>query len=107
MPHDFLTSRGSLGRWHHYALHCARATHARLSHTSWQFVEQRLGLLEVRRGESLSEPAVGLSQKPSSDVAPVLALPKFTQAQHRPQLQRLGLLAPGDIEGLKKTGFCC
>jgi len=34
-----------------------------------------------------------------------LALPQTAQAQRRSQLQRLGLLAAGDVEGLLKTDF--
>src|SRR5437867_695048 len=60
---------------------------------SRQRIEQCPGLLEVKGVEPFGEPAVDLGQELTGFGALVLLLPQPTQAQRRPQLPRLGLLA--------------
>src|SRR5262249_9179836 len=70
-----------------------------------QCVEQRLDLLQVSRVKPLSEPAVDRRKQLAGFGALALLLPEPAQAQRRPQLQRLRLLAAGNSEGLVKAPF--
>jgi len=67
--------------------------------------EQRLGLLEVGRVKTLGEPAVDRRQELAGLGPFALSLPQPCQAHCSAQLQGLGLLAAGDVEGLVKTDF--
>ena len=62
------------------------------------------GLLQVKRLKAFGEPAVDLGQSLTGLVPLALLLPQPAQAQRRPQLQGLGLLATGHLEGLMETG---
>ena len=72
--------------------------------------QQRLGLLQVGGLKAFSEPAVDRRQQLMGLSALALLSPQPTQAHHRPQLQGVGLLAAGEIEGLRTTplsfGMC-
>src|SRR6266702_6386965 len=68
-----------------------------------QFFEQRPSLLQVRRIKPLGEPAVNLRQHLLSFCFLALLLPQPAQAHHRPQLQRLRPLPPGNLAGPLKT----
>src|SRR5262245_34329721 len=70
-----------------------------------QRLQQRFGLLQVSGVKALAEPVVDGRQERTGVVALALLLPQPTQAHPRPQLQRLRLLAAGNVEGLLKTGF--
>src|SRR5262245_8997966 len=69
---------------------------------SRQLIEQCPGLLQVGGVKPFGEPVVDLGQELAGFSALVLLLPQATQAQRRPQLQRLCLLAAGNSEGLVK-----
>src|SRR5262245_7686503 len=81
----------------------------RLSHvsepTSCELFQQRLGLLQVGSVEALAEPFVDWREQVVGFPGLALLLPEPTKAHRCPQLQRFGLLAAGDVEGLLKTGF--
>ena len=67
--------------------------------------KKRFGFLQVRGIEPFGEPVVALGQhRPGFGLA-VLFLVQAGQTHRGPQLQRFGLLSPGDGEGLAKTGF--
>ena len=65
-----------------------------------QLVEQCLGLLEIGRTEALDEPTVDGRQQRTGFGLLALLLPQVRQAQRRPELPGLGLLAAGKSEGL-------
>src|SRR6516162_983371 len=75
---------------------------------SWlpsQLFEQDLRLLEVSGVKALGEPVIdGRQQRPRFSLLALL-LPQATEAHGGPQLQRFGLLAAGNIEGLLEAGF--
>ena len=52
-----------------------------------QFVQQRLGLLQILGVKAFGEPAVNLGQHLSGFVLLTLPLPQLRYAHHRPQLQ--------------------
>ena len=70
-----------------------------------EFLQQRLGLLQVGGVESLGEPAIDWRQQPTGLGALALLLPQTSEAHGRSQLPRLGLLATGHSEGLLEAGF--
>jgi hypothetical protein len=70
-----------------------------------EFVEQCFGLLRVGGGKALAKPASARHQHLVGFGAVALARPQAAQAQHRSQLQRLGLRLAGHFEGLTKAGF--
>jgi hypothetical protein len=63
-----------------------------------QIVEQRLCVDEVAGGETIGEPGVERGEEGAGGVALALALPEPRQAGSGAQLERLGLLPPGDSE---------
>src|SRR5262249_24165471 len=63
-----------------------------------QIFQQRLGLLEVSGVKALGEPAVDGCERLVGCGSLALLLPQPTQAHPRPQLQRLRLLAAGDVK---------
>src|SRR5436190_21667061 len=63
-------------------------------------VEQRLRVLQVARGEAFGEPGVERGEEGAGRVALALAPPEPRQAGGGAQLERLGLLPPGDLQGL-------
>src|SRR5439155_19875190 len=63
-------------------------------------VEQRLCVLEVARVEAFGEPGVDRGEEGAGSVALALALPQPRQAGGGAQLERLGLLPPGNLQGL-------
>jgi len=67
---------------------------------SFQLAEQRLRVDEVARGEAFGEPGVERGEEGAGGVALALALPEPRQAGGGAQLERLGLLPPGDLQGL-------
>jgi len=60
-----------------------------------QLYKKGLGLLQVRGVEPFREPAVGRREQISSLGSLSLLLPQPRQAHHRPELERLRLLAYG------------
>jgi hypothetical protein len=72
---------------------------------SCQLIEQRLGLLQIDGVKALGEPAVDLSEQLVGFGTLALLLPQPSQADRRPQLERLRLLTASGAEGLEKTGF--
>ena len=71
-----------------------------------QFLEQRLGLLQVRRIKPLSEPAIDLRQHLLGFFCLALLLPQPAQAHDGPQLQRFRLLPVGNLDRFEKIFFC-
>src|SRR6266480_3958746 len=63
-------------------------------------VEQRLRVVQVTRVEAFGEPGVERGEEGAGRVALALALPEPRQGGGGAQLERLGLLPPGDLEGL-------
>src|SRR5262252_4298441 len=74
-------------------------------YTTSELLEHGFGVLQVRRVKPLREPAVDGRQQRVRLAALPLALPQPSQAQGRPQLPRLRLLAAGNGEGLLEAGF--
>src|SRR5262245_25966446 len=72
---------------------------------STAFLQERLRLLKVYGVKPLGEPAIDRGQQRVRLGALALLLPQPTQAQGGAQLQRLGLLAVSDVQGLLETGF--
>jgi hypothetical protein len=70
-----------------------------------QLCQHGFGLLEVGRVKALREPAIYLRQQVSSCCVLPLPLPEPRQAQRRAQLQRLGLLALGHLQGTMEHRF--
>src|SRR5712692_9994604 len=70
-----------------------------------QFFQQRFRLLQVFGIKPLGEPAVDLRQCVACCVVLALLLPEASEAHHGSQLQGLGTLAAGNLDGLVKTGF--
>ena len=71
-----------------------------------QFVEQRLGVFQVRRVEALGEPVVDLGEHCASLVVATLLGEHPGKADGRAQLPPPGLLSARDVERLTKTTFC-
>jgi len=71
-----------------------------------QFVQQRLGLLQILGVKPFGEPVVDFGQQLVSFFFLALLLPQAAQAHHRPQLQRLGALATRNLDGMLKTHLC-
>jgi hypothetical protein len=65
-----------------------------------QLRQQRLRLDQVARVEAFGEPGVERGEESAGRVALALALPEPRQAGGCAQLERLGLLPPGDLQGL-------
>ena len=78
--------------------------HGRLPVLSPQLLQERLGFLQISGVKALREPAVDRRQQRSRFVPLALLLPQAAQAQRGAQLQCLGLLAAGHVEGLVQTG---
>src|SRR3989454_8735717 len=74
-----------------------------LCSTSFQFLQQHLGLLQDCCIKPLSEPSIDLRQHLLGLFLHTLLQPQTTQAHHRPQLQRLCALPAGNVDSLKKT----
>src|SRR5262245_42578227 len=72
---------------------------------SRQLIEQRFGLLEIRRVEPFGEPIVNRGQQRTRFGLLVLLLPETTEAHCGPQLQRFCLLATGDVQSRLQPGF--
>src|SRR5215510_8516051 len=64
-----------------------------------EFLQQHLGLLEIRRVKALREPAVERREQLAGLIPLALLLPEPTQAQSRPQFPGGRLLAAGDLPG--------
>jgi hypothetical protein len=73
--------------------------------SSYEFFQQRPSLLEVRGVKALGEPAVDRRQQFVGFRTPVLLLPQARQAHSGAQLQGLGLLAAGNLQGALEAGF--
>ena len=71
-----------------------------------QFLQQRLGLLQVGGVKALGEPAVDWASSARASALLALLLPEATEAHGGPQLQRFRLLAVGDVQGPLQPGFC-
>ena len=69
-----------------------------------QLFEQRLGLLEIGGVKALGKPPVDGCQELVGLNALALLLPQATEAHGGPQLQGLGVLVAGHVEGVLKTG---
>src|SRR4029077_1549204 len=65
-----------------------------------EVVEQRLRVLQVARVEAFGEPGVDRGEEGAGLVALALTLPEPRQAGRGAQLEHLGLLPPGDLQGL-------
>ena len=65
-----------------------------------QVVEECLRVPQIARGEAFGEPGVERGEEGAGGVALALALPEPRQAGGGAQLERLGLLPPGDLQGL-------
>src|SRR5262245_25137852 len=78
-----------------------------LAALSRQLLQERLGVLQVSGIKPFGEPVIDRGQQRAGLVPRALLLPKPTQAQRRPQLQRPGVLATGHGEGLTKTLLPC
>src|SRR6266498_3884606 len=63
--------------------------HFILCRTSRQRVEQRLGVLQIRRVEPLGEPAVDLAEHPPRLVLSALLVEEAGKARRRSELERL------------------
>ena len=61
-----------------------------------QGIEQRLGLLQICRVKTLSEPTIDRCQQLARLVRLALPLPQARQAHGHPQLPGFGLLVAGD-----------
>ena len=70
-----------------------------------QRLQQRLGLLQVGGVKALREPAIDRRQQRVGLGALALLLPQATQAHGGPELQRLRLLAAGDVQSALQPGF--
>ena len=62
-----------------------------------KFFEERFGLLQVSGVKALGKPVVDLRQQLPGRGAFTLALPQAAQAHGGPQLERLRLLAAGNL----------
>jgi hypothetical protein len=94
-PQNFAPSRLSLPQLGHFIFR----------ETSRQRVEQRLGVLQVRSVEALSELAVDLTEHPPRLVSPPLFVEEAGEARRRAKLDGLRALAAGDFDGVAKTGL--
>src|SRR5262249_24125318 len=70
-----------------------------------EFCQQSLGFLQVFRVKPFGEPAVNLGQPMTGLLLLGLSLPQPTQTHHRSQLQGLGSLAAGNLNGFEETRF--
>jgi hypothetical protein len=73
--------------------------------TSWQLIQEGFGILQVRRGETLGEPAIDIGQHSARFFALALALPEPTQARDGSEFEGLHLLALGNVDGPIKCSF--
>ncbi len=71
-----------------------------------QVVEQLLCVFQVARGEAFGEPGVERGQQITGGGALALALPELREAGGGAQLERLGLLASRDLQGLAEERLC-
>ena len=71
-----------------------------------QVREQRFRFLKVARVEAFGEPGVERGEEGAGGVAFALALPEPRQAGGGAQLERLGLLASRDLQGLAEERLC-
>src|SRR5438876_11168840 len=62
---------------------------------SFELVEYRSGLVEIGGVQAFREPGVGLGRQRARLVCLPLARPQATQADRRPELERLRALSPG------------
>jgi len=62
--------------------------------------QQRLGVFQIARVEAFGEPGVERGEEGAGVVALALALPESREAGGGAQLERLGLLPAGDLQGL-------
>src|SRR6202158_1173091 len=88
-PQNFLPAGLSLPQWRQVMLPSFP-----------QFRQQRLRLDEVARVEAFGEPGVERGEEGAGRIALGVALPESRQAGGGAQLERLGLLPPGDLQGL-------
>jgi hypothetical protein len=65
-----------------------------------QLLQQRLRVPQVALVETFGEPGVERGEEGAGGGALALALPEARQAGGGAQLERLGLLPPGDLQGL-------
>src|SRR5262245_16394703 len=72
---------------------------------SLQLFEHGPGLLEIGGVKAPGKPAVDWREKLVDLSALALLLPQATEAQGGAQLQRLRLLAAGDVQGSLQPGF--
>src|SRR5262245_37408825 len=70
-----------------------------------QRVQQRLGLLQVRRVKALGEPAVDWGQEVMGFLAFALLLPELCQTGSRSQLEGPCLLGSGNLKGVMETAL--
>src|SRR5438128_848072 len=78
-----------------------RAARAKAS----QVLQQRFGVHEVRRCETLGERVIGGSERGAGLVAAALPLPGPGETHRSPQLPCLALLALGCLDGLAEAGL--
>jgi hypothetical protein len=78
---------------------CDRPVEGQCHDILCQFLQQRLGLLEVGGVKAFGEPTVDWRQQCMRFGALALLLPEAAEAHGRPQLQRFRLLAAGDVQG--------
>ena len=70
-----------------------------------QFLQQRLGVLQIGGVKTLGEPAIDRREQLARCSALAVLLPQATQARGGAQLPGFGLLAAGNGEGLLEAGF--
>src|SRR5262245_34312723 len=70
-----------------------------------QRIQQRLGLLQVRRVKALGEPAVDRGQQVISLGALALELPQASQAGRGAEFPRFRLLALGNADGVMEAAL--
>src|SRR5439155_10695148 len=75
-------------------------TYLAIDHRLPQVLQQRPRVLQVARVEAFGEPGVERGEERAGRVTLALALPEPRQAGGRAQLERLGLLPPGDLQGV-------
>src|SRR5439155_20563566 len=75
-------------------------TYLAIDHRLPQVLQQRPRVLQVARVEAFGEPGVERGEERAGRVALALALPEPRQAGGGAQLERLGLLPPGDLQGV-------
>jgi hypothetical protein len=80
-----------------------------LARSAWacEFVEQRLGLSQIRHGEPLSEPAINRCEEGMCLGALTLVTPEPGEAGGGAQLEKPRTLAAGGANGLVELGCNC